>query len=166
MWLGERDTIAHQRGERIIKYLPARLDADYSAVAVGNAQRLEAVLYPSNLLTVNALNFDINESGQIHRAELSRYTKHYYIGSERVSSALGSLTKQNLGVLCEPIPTDAVTIERMNTKVEEAGTHLLSVHQYFEKQLQLATPYFYEGQKGWVTGCGFNDHNIDLYDAY
>ena len=54
----------------------------------------------------------------------------------------------------------------MNTKVEEAGTHLLSVHQYFEKQLQLATPYFYEGQKGWVTGCGFNDHNIDLYDAY
>lgn len=34
-------------GERIVKYLPGRLDAYYSAKAAGSADRLEAILYPA-----------------------------------------------------------------------------------------------------------------------
>ncbi|NLN24083.1 MAG: hypothetical protein GX163_00145 [Bacteroidetes bacterium] len=77
-------------GERTVRYLPGRLDAYYSAKDAGSADRLEALLYPNSLVTVKTLplpeGIDMRE---ITRIPLTKYTKHYYIGSERVASALG-----------------------------------------------------------------------------
>src|SRR5690606_35620113 len=87
-------------GERTIKYLPGRVDAYYSAKAAGSADRLEAILYPSPLLTVKTrpLPDGINPE-VLERTSITKYTKHYYIGTERISSAIG--TMKNLGLLCE-----------------------------------------------------------------
>jgi RHS repeat-associated protein len=150
-------------GERTVRYLPGRLDAYYSAKDAGSADRLEALLYPNALVTVKTLplpeGIDMRE---ITHIPISKYTKHYYIGSERVASALG--TVRDLGLLCEQSGfPDATIIERMNDKVDEAGTNLTEDYATFEKTLVLQEPFHYG--TGMQLICDGN-HDSKLYAAY
>ncbi|MBW2962954.1 SpvB/TcaC N-terminal domain-containing protein [Mesonia aestuariivivens] len=155
-------------GDRIIRYLPGRMDAYYSAKAAGSNRRLESILYPSPLLTVKTLPF-LNGPGR--REPITTYTKHYYIGSERISSALGSLDNKDLGVLCktneppaylDPQGGSSMVIVDLDNKVGEAGQALIATYASFEKELQLDSPFLYKGK---VLGCKLF-HNKNDYDAY
>lgn len=150
-------------GERTVRYLPGRLDAYYSAKDAGSADRLEALLYPNALVTVKTLPLPEGLAmDEIDRIPLTKYTKHYYIGSERVASALG--TVNDLGLLCEQSDfPDATIIERMNDKVDEAGTNLTEDYATFEKNLVLQEPFHYG--TGMQLICDGN-HDPELYAAY
>src|SRR5690625_4542998 len=58
-------------GERIVRYVPGRLDAFYSANNAGFSDRLERFIYPSGLLTVKTLP----EENQ-RKKQIATYTKH------------------------------------------------------------------------------------------
>lgn len=77
---------------------------------------------------------------EIERLTITKYTKHYYIGSERVASALGHT--KHVGMLCEqsgfPEP-DIIT--RMNEKVDIASEILETTYDPFEKDLVLPQPW-------------------------
>lgn len=157
-------------GERTIKYVPGRFDARYSAKETGKAERLEAMLYPSPLLTVKTLPIPEGVSREeLERLALTKYTNHYYtstelstgIGSERIASALGTLTQ--LGILCEQTgdPGQAM-INRMDKKVDGAGTALKMDHTRLGKTLQLPPPFHYKGQ--WLT-CDLTVYP-DMYAAF
>jgi len=47
------------------------------------------------------------------------YTKHYYIGSERINSKLG--TVNNLGLLCEEMRPSTDLINEMNSRTQQAN---------------------------------------------
>ncbi|NLN26528.1 MAG: hypothetical protein GX163_12955 [Bacteroidetes bacterium] len=82
---------------------------------------------------------------------LSKYTKHYYIGSERVASALG--TVNDLGLLCEQSGApSAEMIERMNQKVTDAGEALNAIYDAFGKDLVLGQPLFYGREVEFICG--------------
>src|SRR5690554_3245517 len=132
-------------GERTIKYVPARIDARYSAKEAGSADRLEAMIYPSALLTAKLLPIPEEGFGKGGRRVL-KYTKHYYastslstgIGSERIASFLG--TKQSVGLYCT---SETTLIPPMDAKVLEAGDALGDVFAHFDKTFDLDTPYLY-----------------------
>jgi len=88
------------------------------------------------------------------------YTKHYYIGTERIASALG--TMKNLGLLCEVVwPGDQTIITEMGAKTIAAGNALIADFFSFEKDLHLPEPYLYE-----TYICADLDHHPENYDAY
>lgn len=147
-------------GERIIKYVPGRLDARYSAKVAGSADRLEAIIYPSPLLTAKTLALP-EDTGKLDEVMLTKYTKHYYMGSERVASALGTL--RSVGLLCEQLgmPPQA-TVTLMDQKVQEAGTALIADHATLDKVLALPSPFLY-GTKSF--NCGRHERTGD-YAAY
>lgn len=156
------------QGERTIKYLPGRIDAFYSGKAVGNKGRLENILYPSPLLTVKALPFPEEGGAEAFEervyggATLTTYTKHYYVGSERVGSALGTL--KQLGLLYERIGggVDWEVMEMTNQRVLTMGEEIPSYYSSFGKELLLQGPYLYEG---FVLNVD-ESHYPELYDAY
>src|SRR5690625_6525548 len=89
------------------------------------------------------------------------YTKHYYIGSERINSKLG--TVNNLGVLCEETGSYDL-ISEMNTRTVNAGNQLKNLYNYLDKDLDIDAPYLYSTSHSLV--CGFKSHNPKMYDAY
>ncbi len=149
-------------GQRIIRYLPGRLDAYYSATAAGNKSRLEAILYPSPLLTVKTLEIPEGYFHKNLRHPIVKYTKHYYIGSERVSSALGTLEPNNLGALSqELLPPINGLITYMDNKTEIATQKLQEDLQVnFEKELQVPAPFAY-GQAG--VNSYYHNNNYEAY---
>ena len=76
-------------GERIIRYTPGRTDVWSNGYPSAKNKWDAIVLYPSSMLTAKA--YTDPADGQ----EAMSYTKHYYMGSERIASTLG--TKRNLG---------------------------------------------------------------------
>ena len=146
--------------ERSIRYLPGRFDAYYSAKEAGKNHRLEAILYPNSLVTVKTLPLP-EDFGEIENVTISKYTKHYYIGSERVASALGSI--KSLGMLCEGLVyADAALIAEMNDKVEDVGEILGVVYDTFEKDMLLPAPFFYNEV---FSRCD-RTHYQDMYHPY
>jgi len=141
-------------GERTIKYVPARIDARYSAKEAGSADRLEAMIYPSALLTAKLLPIPEEGFGKGGRRVL-KYTKHYYastslstgIGSERIASFLG--TKQSVGLYCT---SETTLIPPMDAKVLEAGDALGDVFAHFDKTFDLDTPYLYGSGTSVICG--------------
>src|SRR5699024_1550965 len=126
-------------GERIVRYVPGRLDAFYSANNAGFSDRLERFIYPSGLLTVKTLPSMNNQFKQI-----ATYTKHYYIGAERISSVIGrgNGIGQNLLEPCDssfPSTQDIFTMN--NEKVQEAEDALQDDYQFFEKQLVMSESF-------------------------
>src|SRR5699024_1274066 len=122
-------------GERIVRYVPGRLDAFYSANQAGHNDRLERFIYPSGLLTVKTLPEENQRMKQI-----ATYTKHYYIGAERISSVLGSVNSIGYRVCSSDFPTQT-EITEMTQKVNQAGQALQEVYTYFEKQLNLSSTF-------------------------
>ncbi|NLN24828.1 MAG: hypothetical protein GX163_04085 [Bacteroidetes bacterium] len=149
-------------GERAVRYLPGRLDAYYSAKDAGSTDRLESILYPNPLVTVKTLPIPEGVTlEELARMPLTKYTKHYYIGSERVASALG--TVNDLGLLCEQsgIPEPEV-IDRMNQKVMYAEEYLRIIYDAFGKDLVLGQPLFYGREVEFI--CG--DHDYTKYAPF
>src|SRR5690554_7062599 len=141
-------------GERTIKYVPARIDARYSAKEAGSADRLAATIYPSALLTVKILPIPEEGYGKGGRRVL-KYTKHYYastslstgIGSERIASFLG--TKQDVGLYCD---SETTLIPPMDAKMLEAGDALGDVFAHFDKTFDLDTPHLYGSGTSVICG--------------
>src|SRR5690554_6847879 len=141
-------------GERTIKYVPARIDARYSAKEAGSADRLEAMIYPSALLTAKILPIPEEGYGKGGRRVL-KYTKHYYastslstgIGSERIASFLG--TKQSVGLYCD---SETTLIPPMDAKMLEAGDALGDVFAHFDKTFDLDTPHLYGSGTSVICG--------------
>src|SRR5699024_10169715 len=133
-------------GERTIKYVPARIDARYSAKEAGSADRLAATIYPSALLTAKLL--PIPEEGFADgKRQILKYTKHYYIGSERIASFLG--TRQDVGLYCA---SETLLIPPMDAKVLEAGDALGDVFAHFDKTFDLDTPHLYGSGTSVICG--------------
>src|SRR5690554_1229776 len=150
-------------GERTIKYVPARIDARYSAKEAGSADRLAATIYPSALLTAKILPIPEEGYGKGGRRVL-KYTKHYYastslstgIGSERIASFLG--TKQSVGLYCDQ--ESGLLIAPLDAKVLEAGQALEDVFAHFDKTIDLDTPYLYGN------GANFACSTTQLTEAF
>lgn len=114
------------------------------SLRINKADQLEAILYPSSLVTVKTLPLpEAIEMQELEHIPITKYTKHYYIGSERVASALGH-TKQ-VGMLCEQIGIpEPDLITRMNEKVNFASEILETTYDAFDKDITLPQPFYYE----------------------
>jgi len=89
-------------GQRKVRYIPGRLDAWSNGNNISSNERDEVMMYPSPMLTAKALTkFDHVPT---ENDTVSSYTKHYYSGSSRIASRLGSMV--NLGLF----PTKATNI--------------------------------------------------------
>src|SRR5690554_3389884 len=150
-------------GERGIRYVPRQQEGVSSGTTAGYAQDMDIMLYPNALITVRPQELPEDlEIGEMHPSfTFTTYTKHYYIGSERINSKLG--TVKDLGVLCEQMGGNDL-IEEMNRRVDEAGERLEDLHTNLDKDLRLNSPYPYSPEHQFV--CDFKSHNPKLYDAY
>ncbi|MEM9547809.1 MAG: SpvB/TcaC N-terminal domain-containing protein [Bacteroidota bacterium] len=81
-------------GQRIVRYVPGRLDAWSNSTNVATNERDEVMLYPSAMLSAKALT----EFGVVPQENytVTSYTKHYYIGSNKITSTLGSISDLGL----------------------------------------------------------------------
>src|SRR5690625_796142 len=135
----------------------------YSATQAGYAQDMDIMLYPNALITVRPqeLPEDFDPMRLHPEHTFTTYTKHYYIGSERINSKLG--TVKDLGVLCEQIGGNDL-IDEMNRRAMDAGERLEDLHTDLDKDISLNSPYLYSREHQFV--CDFKSHNPELYDAY
>src|SRR5690554_4279818 len=150
-------------GKRGIRYVPRQQEGVSSGATSGYAQDMDIMLYPNALITVRPQELPEDfEIGEMHPSfTFTTYTKHYYIGSERINSKLG--TVKDLGVLCEQMRGNDL-IGEMNRRVDEAGERLEDLHTNLDKDLRLNSPYPYSPEHQFV--CDFKSHNPKLYDAY
>lgn len=89
---------------------------------------------------------------------VSSYTKHYYIGSERVSSTLG--TVRDLGLFLEPLIGMFPNIRPLaDETVQEANTGLTNTYTAMEQGLNLNAPVIEGTIKEFK-------HKPDTYDVY
>src|SRR5699024_3937351 len=127
----------------------------------------ESFIYPSGLLTLKTLSLkDVHGPRALGRAKVSTYTKHYYIGDQRVASVLG--TTENLGALCGDIfanindlNTQAM-MQLMDNKTEAARQALDQHSAAFDQVLPLPQPLLYNGT---MPSCK-RYHTPDNYRAY
>ncbi|HLW14765.1 MAG TPA: hypothetical protein VKX30_04640, partial [Flavobacteriaceae bacterium] len=79
-------------GERGIRYVPRQQEGISSGTTAGYAQDMDIMLYPNALVTVRPqeLTEEFNFREPPPEYTFTTYTKHYYIGSERISSKLGT----------------------------------------------------------------------------
>ncbi|KOS07577.1 hypothetical protein AM493_17160 [Flavobacterium akiainvivens] len=77
-------------GARTIRYNYDRIDVSSNATEVGQARKDNVMIYPSGLIMGKAARMR-KEGGAADNTLV--YTKHYYIGSERVSAKTGTLAK-------------------------------------------------------------------------
>src|SRR5690554_1656885 len=151
-------------GERGIRYVPRQQEGISSGTTAGYAQDMEIMLYPNALITVRPqeLPEDFDPMRMHPEHTFTTYTKHYYIGSERINSKLG--TVNNLGLLCEEMRPSTDLINEMNDRANGANKWLEKLYHYLDKELEIATPYLYNRNHTLV--CDFKSHNPKLYDAY
>ncbi len=111
----------------------------YSTKEAGKADRLESILYPSPLLSAKTLPIPENMENK-KDPKLISYTKHYYIGTERIASVIGS--KRGLGAYCFS-DNPSVSLEAMEIKVDAAGTAVQEAFAHFEKTITLPQPFLF-----------------------
>ncbi|MGO3708257.1 MAG: SpvB/TcaC N-terminal domain-containing protein [Mesonia hippocampi] len=147
------------QGQRIIKYIPERTDAFYSAKQTGSKDQIESILYPSPLLTVKTKPIKHPDPNILQQMTLTTYTKHYYMGSQRISSAIGEY--KSLGLLCEQnFWADWETILEVNTKVQNAQQAINKTYNFFNKETNIPLPFLYQN----YLRC--NPSNFRNADAY
>jgi len=73
-------------GERTVCYNYDRIDVSSNATEVGQAWKDNVMIYPSGLIMGKPTRFGREGNTLV-------YTKHYYIGSERISAKTGTLAK-------------------------------------------------------------------------
>lgn len=117
-------------GERIIKYNYNRTDVFTNADKKGENTTENIMIYPSGLIMGKVNIIDTLRSGRL------LYTKHYYIGSERVSAKNGTgngVTGYNTSILGNTMPslTEGFVRPASNTSVQDAGTMVTNIHNVF-----------------------------------
>lgn len=150
-------------GERGIRYVPRQQEGVSSGTTAGYAQDMDIMLYPNALITVRPqeLPEDFDPMRMHPEHTFTTYTKHYYIGSERINSKLG--TVNSLGLLCEEMGGYDL-VRDMNTRTSNAGEQLDNLYNYLDKDLRIDSPYLYGETHRLV--CGFKSHDPKMYDAY
>src|SRR5690554_5057128 len=151
-------------GERGIRYVPRQQEGISSGTTAGYAQDMDIMLYPNALVTVRPqeLTEEFNFREPPPEYTFTTYTKHYYIGSERISSKLG--TRKDLGIMCEQLGLYPDLIDEMNRRVEEAGEQINVLYSNLDKDLRLPTPHYYDDDFNLI--CFEPSHHPELYDAY
>jgi RHS repeat-associated protein len=119
-------------GNRAVRYNYDRMDVSSNAKEVAQKATDNVMMYPSGLVMAKAMKLDIKEN-------VLSYTKHYYVGSERVSAKTG--TVQQLGIcpdilMATEMPGLDISITSMirntsNTSVTDAGTAVTAVYTKF-----------------------------------
>ncbi len=143
-------------GMRAVRYVPGRLDAWSNANSVSRNERDEVMLYPSALVTAKALSIpgNVPQPGNL----VSNYTKHYYIGMERVSSRIG--TAKDLGLF--PPKVDGL-FPGIRTKANESVTNANTglTHTYTQLEQTISLTQVNEGNE-----LQRFTHDPNKYDAY
>lgn len=117
-----------------MRYNYDKMNAHSNAIPLNNSSRDNVMLYPNGLLMAKALKVDPMEKD----LPLS-YTKHYYIGSERVSAKTG--TMDWLGYypsswLYEEMPALNIDVQTESSqKFNNAATQVSDIHQLFGSSL-------------------------------
>ena len=154
-------------GQRILRHIPTRVDVYSNATLPAQKERDVTMIYPSGLITAKVINPDSwgTEPGPVTLPRLLRYTKHYYIGTERISSVTD--TKSNLGHFIENLSYNdffpVSTLRAMsNAQVEAAGEALEETYDHFGLQYTVPAPVV-EGSKPTPGYTDFNNASIGRY---
>ncbi len=130
-------------------------------------ERDVTMIYPSGLITAKVINPDSwgTDPGPVTIPRLLRYTKHYYIGTERISSVTD--TKSNLGHFIENLSYNdffpVSTLRAMsNAQVEAAGEALEETYDHFGLEYSVPAPVV-EGSKPTPGYTDFNNASIGRY---
>ena len=145
-------------GQRIVRYIPGRVDVKSNANNVSQSERDEVILYPSALITVKALSDPRNapRPGDL----VSSYTKHYYIGAERVHSTLGTMRDLGLFPKTADWHNEGVIRHMADESVLEADTGLTHAYTLLEQNNTVNSSGQREGNiQGYI-------HDATLFDAY
>ncbi len=118
-------------GERVVRYNVDRSDIFSNSREVGESAANNIMIYPNGLIMAK-----VTGKSKETRNRILNYTKHYYIGSERISAKIGHI--MNLGYY--PALQLSATMSTMqpasvrnpsNTRVNEAGTAMIAVYNTF-----------------------------------
>ncbi|RZL20402.1 MAG: hypothetical protein EOO89_00310 [Pedobacter sp.] len=112
-------------GERTVRYNYDRIDVFTNGARQAGKVRDNVMLYPSGLLMGKA----IHVSGRT-REDRINYTKHYYIGSERVSAKIGTLKQLGyfpIQLLGQQMPgLNTSTIRGLSTALVTKANNLIT----------------------------------------
>ena len=120
-------------GERIVRYNLSHIDVSSNADEVGELRKDNIMIYPNGLVMAKVFHTD---NPAVNRLV---YTKHYYIGSERVSAKTGSIKELgNYPGTLMVAPTgqmqnlNAIAVRALSDLAEaDALTHVPEVFEYF-----------------------------------
>ncbi len=137
-------------GERTIRYNMDRMDANSNANRVGQDNRDNIMIYPNGLIMAKVKRF--KEKDIVYRLT---YTKHYYIGTERVSAKTGTVVELGLYPatrLSAELPQMNTTTIRNNSTavVTKAAALVTKTYNYFVQQPPIMNPQT-EGQQNNYT---------------
>ena len=145
-------------GERTVRYNYDRTDVSSNGKEVGEAVKDNVMIYPSGLLLGKPLK-------NTKREGIFTYTKHYYIGSERVSAKTG--TSRDVGYYPSqhlqthmPNLTAAMVRPASNSSVTDAETVIVGIYSEFD----LPAPPVLDSEVEDMNS-GYS-HNADLLNTY
>src|SRR5690606_38650041 len=138
-------------GQRIIRHIPTRIDVYSNAVTSAQEERDITMIYPSGLITAKVIT---SESESELRDEFNftklKYTKHYYIGSERISSATDTDSYMGIFInstgMLDFLPSDVV--QTSDAIVEAAGNALDEAYTGFGLDYTVPEPETVYGLSG------------------
>ncbi len=151
-------------GQRIVRYVPGRADVFSNANPALHRAIDDVMIYPSPLITAKLIRPKPDDDISQARTDITSYTKHYYIGSQRVSSALG--TTFRLGFFpnqANNFFADLTAMEDFrdvaNAKVHTATAALSATYSAMNQSIALPNPA--------VEGVSMTFlFYPELYDAY
>jgi RHS repeat-associated protein len=118
-------------GERIVRYNLDHMDVASNAKEVAQKATDNVMMYPSGLVMAKATRLD--------KENILSYTKHYYVGSERVSAKTGTVAQLGIypgtlmGTEMPGLDTSITSMIRSisNNSVTDAGTAVTAVYSAF-----------------------------------
>ncbi|QYJ68245.1 toxin TcdB middle/N-terminal domain-containing protein [Flavobacterium litorale] len=150
-------------GERTIKYNYDRIDTHSNATEAGESSVDNIMIYPSGLLVGKAIYN--TEKG----ANRLSYTKHYYVGAERVSTKTG--TAIGMGYFPEgALDNQMVNLNQetiastSDVYVDQARTAIVAIHN----ELNVAPPVLLPDmdEDGYTGADHQESHGLELHTHY
>jgi RHS repeat-associated protein len=148
-------------GERTVRYNMDRMDANSNATRVGAESRDNIMIYPSGLLMGKVIH-TIEKGRNVNRMT---YTKHYYIGSERISAKTGTSPQMGLypsKILEGMLPQlNVTTIRNASTaSVTEAKALVTKVYNAFTQQPPVMNATV---EDTWASSFSHESQRLNLY---
>ena len=147
-------------GQRVVRYTPGRVDVRSNGNNVSTNEWEAIMMYPSALITAKAISQP--EVAPQNNSSVTYYTKHYYIGAERVASTIG--TKKELGLFPENVLSSSIEASirpQANQSVIDAGTDLVNTYTALGQTLTLTAPVIEGVDDNYQRG-----HDDELFDTY